>query len=123
MSCTNRVLQTLATLNLRQAHHKSTTSLTYRNTASAPINGNVQMSSRMQASTGGISPPPLVSSLTGSGLRSLFLAIAISRGEAFLGQHSYGDSRAKVTRYIAHLLSRLEKNTVETTYQKPTREY
>jgi hypothetical protein len=45
----------------------------------------------MSTPTGGISPPPLVSSLTGSGLRSLFLAIAISR-EGVLGRHSRGDS-------------------------------
>jgi hypothetical protein len=94
MNCNAQIacFPTLSFINLRQPHHKTTTCLTYRNTESAPTAGNMHMGSRMQCPTGGRTPPPLLSSLTGSGLRSLFLAISISRG-AVLGLHSGGDSK------------------------------
>ncbi|KAH7414172.1 hypothetical protein DE146DRAFT_19734 [Phaeosphaeria sp. MPI-PUGE-AT-0046c] len=67
----------------------ATTVVTYRDTASAQtaasVHTNVPMSSRVHALNGcNIPPPPLLCSLTGSGLRSLFLAMAI-----FTGGHSW----------------------------------
>jgi hypothetical protein len=61
----------------------ATTCLTYRSTACAPMAGSMQMGSRVHAPAGGISPPPLVSSLTGSGLRSLFLGYRDTAGGRF----------------------------------------
>jgi hypothetical protein len=77
----NNCTQMLAIIvNLRHARHEPATCLTYRDTASAPMSGNVQMSSRMHASMGRRVPPPSAGSPTGGGMQSLVLTLAIFTG-------------------------------------------
>jgi hypothetical protein len=75
----SRALQALVALNLRQFHQDATTCLTYRNTASAPTDGNVQMSSRGACFNGWKNPASAGKLAYRKRVRSLYLAIAISR--------------------------------------------
>lgn len=81
---TNRVLSDAARCQLEtRPQQHATTCLTYRDTASAPSDGSVQMERDGTGFNGGWEYPR-VNSLTGSGLRSLFLAIT-------MGQRGRGD--------------------------------